>query len=440
MPYPTIPLKKIIIEDKNRWRQEFDEDALNQLSDSIEALGLLHAPVVKNDGVTLVAGERRFRAVKALASLGRQIRYNGKSVMLGYIPVIKMDDLTERAYKEAELHENIMRDDYTWQERAHAVSELHKLRTEQAEEKGEKHRKVDTVREIENTPKDKRPPERTSVEVREDLLVSAYMDDPEVRNAPNRKEAFKIVQRKLEQAHRAALAKEFDMDKLRTPHKALHGDLFEILPKLPAHEYDCIIADPPYGIDAGEFKNQSAVGHSYEDSEETSNSVLSIIAREGMRVTKFKAHAYVFCDILRFPIVKKIFETYEWYVWRTPFIWYKGPNVGVAPRPDHGPRRTYECILYAIKNDRKVIGIYPDVLDDKHDKSIQYGAHKPPTLYSNLIKRTCLPGDKVLDPCCGTGPIFIAAEENRVVATGIEIGDEGFGYCVARIKHMIGRE
>ncbi len=440
MYHSTLPLKRIIIEDKNRWRQEFDEDALNQLSDSIETLGLLHAPVVKNDGLTLIAGERRFRAVKALASLGKTIRYNGRGVQLGHIPVIRMDDLTERAYKEAELHENIIREDYTWQERAHAVTELHKLREEQAAEKGEKHTKVDTAREIENTPKDQRPPSRTTAEIREDLLVSAYMDDAEVRNAPNRKEAFKIVKRKLEQAHRAALAREFDMEKLRTPHKALHGDLFEILPKLPAHEYDCIIADPPYGIDAGEFKNQSAVQHSYQDSEETSNTILAIIAREGMRVTKFKAHAYIFCDILRFPIVKKIFETYEWYVWRTPLIWYKGSNVGVAPRPDHGPRRTYEAILYAIKNDRKVAGIWPDVLEDKHDKSIQYGAHKPPALYSNLIKRTCLPGDKVLDPCCGTGPIFIAAEGNRVVATGIEIGEEGFGYCVARIKHMIGRE
>lgn len=440
MYYPTIPLKKIIIEDEKRWRQEFGEDALNQLSDSIETLGLLHAPVVKNDGVTLVAGERRWRAVKALASLGKNIRYNGKSIQLGHIPVIRMDDLTERAYKEAELHENLIREDYTWQERAHAVNELHKLREEQAAEKGETHTKGDTAKEITDTPKHEKAPSRTSMEVREDLLVSAYMDDVEVRNAPNRKEAFKIVKRKLEQAHRAALAKEFDMEKLRTPHKALHGDLFEILPKLPAHEYDCIIADPPYGIDAEGFKNQSAVQHAYQDSEELSNTIIAIIAREGMRITKFKAHAYVFCDILRFPTVKKIFETYEWYVWRTPFIWWKGPNVGVAPRPEHGPRRTYECILYAIKNDRKVNAIWPDVLDDKHDKTVQYGAHKPPGLYSNLIKRTCLPGDKVLDPCCGTGPIFIAAEENKVVATGIEIGEEGFGYCVARIKHMIGRE
>ena len=437
MYYPTIPLKKIIIDDKDRWRKEFAEEGLEQLSDSIENLGLLHAPVVQNDGVTLIAGERRWRAVKALASLGKTIRYNGKGIQLGHIPVIRMDDLTERAYKEAELDENIKRVDLSWQERSHAVSELHKLRVEQAEERGEKHTKSDTAKEIAPTTREGKAPPRGSAEIREDLLVSAYMDDEEVRNAPNRKEAFKIVKRKLEAEHRKALAREFDMKKLDTPHKAIHGDLFEILPQLPGHEYDCIIADPPYGIDAGEFKNQSAVMHSYEDSEEISNAIIAIIAREGMRITKFKAHAYVFCDILRFPIVKKIFETYEWYVWRTPFIWYKGANVGVAPRPEHGPRRVYEAILYAIKNDRKVNAIWPDVLEDRHDKSIQYGAHKPPDLYSNLIKRSCLPGDKVLDPCCGTGPIFIAAEDNKVIATGIEIGEEGFGYCVARIKNVV---
>ena len=126
MYQPTIPLKKIIINAEHRWRQEFAEEGLEQLADSIENLGLLHAPVVKNDGVTLIAGERRFRAVKALASLGKPIRYNGKGIQLGHIPVIRMDDLTERAYKEAEFDENIKRVDLSWQERAHAVSELHR--------------------------------------------------------------------------------------------------------------------------------------------------------------------------------------------------------------------------------------------------------------------------------------------------------------------------
>ena len=437
---PTILLKNLIIKEDKRWRKKFDEEGIDVLVESIENLGLLHAPVVQSDGITLVSGERRARAIRRLTSLGKSIRYNGHNISPGHIPVIRLDDLTERAYKEAEFDENAKRIDLSWQEQAYAINELHKLRVEQAEEKGDTHTKLDTAREIAREPEtEKKAPPRSYKEVKEDLLVAAYMDDEEVAGAPTRKEAIKILTHKLEIKHREALAREFDLDKLRTPHIALHGDLFEILPKLPAHEYDCIIADPPYGIDAETFKNQSARQHTYVDSSAASNEIIACIAREGLRITKFKAHAYIFCDILRFGIVKKIFESYDWYVWKTPLIWSKGSNVGVAPRPDHGPRRTYEAILYAIKNDRKVMHVYSDVLEDRHDKTIQYGAHKPPGLYSNLIRRSCLPGDKVIDPCCGTGPIFLAAEEHKVIGTGIEIGDEAFGYCVARIKNMIGR-
>ncbi len=438
-PMSSIPIKTLIIDDETRWRKTFEEAKIEELANSIETLGLLHAPVVQSDGVTLVAGERRTRAVKHLASLGKPIRYNGHPVKLGQIPIIHMDDLSIRAYKEAELEENTKRVDLSWQEQAYAINELHEMYESQAEEKGETQTKLNTAKAIHAEGKNV-PFSRTYREVKDDLLVATYMDDEEVAAAPTRREALKLVKKKLEQAHREALAREFDIDSLRTPHKALHGDLFEILPTLPLHEYDCIIADPPYGIDAETFKNQSARKHTYVDSVEQSNEIISCIAREGMRITKFKAHAYIFCDILRFGQVKKIFETYGWYVWKTPLIWAKGSNIGVAPRPEHGPRRTYEAILYAIKNDRVVQGMYPDVLEDRHDKTIQYGAHKPAELYSNLIQRTCLSGDKIIDPCCGTGPIFVAAEEHRVVATGIEIGQEAFGFCVARIKDMIGRE
>ncbi len=438
LEYPTLFLEKVVIEDKERWRQDSDEKGIEELAESIEKLGLLHAIVVRGDGKTLVAGKRRHAAVNLLALQGKSIRYNGKQINPGRIPVIRMDRLTDFDYKEAEFDENIKRRDFSWQERAHAVNELHRLREEQAREKGEEHFKQDTAKEVASDPKSTKAVTRSYAEVKRDLIVAAFLDDEEVAAAGSSRDALKIVKRKLELEHKAALAREYDADKLRTPHKALHGDLIAILPKLPAHEYDCIIADPPYGIRAELFKNQSAVQHSYEDSEEYSNELLVCIANQGMRITKFKAHAYIFCDINRFDVVKKIFEAYEWYVWNTPLIWNKGANVGVAPRPEHGPRRTYETLVYCIKNDKRVNGMWPDVITEAHDRTVQYGAHKPPGLYGNLLKRSCLPGDKVIDPCCGTGPVFIAAEEHKVIATGIEISDEGFGFSVARIKGLVG--
>ncbi len=434
--YPSLFLDMVVVEDEERWRKELNEPKVKELAESIDKFGLFHAIVVRKENNKLVIGRRRLKAVALLASQGKVIQYNGKYINLGRIPVIFLDNLTELGYRQAEFDENDKRLDFSWQERAHAINELHELRQEQAKKKGEDYYKKDTALEITLDPKDKKAFTRSYQEVKEDLIVAAFLDDKEVAAAPTRRDAVKIVKRKLELEHKKALAREFDAEKLGTPHKVLHGDLLTLMPKLPAHEYDCIIADPPYGIDADKFANQSAVKHSYKDIEEYSNSLIYCIANEGIRITKFKAHAYIFCDVNRFSIVKKIFETYGWYVWNTPFIWNKGGNIGIAPRPDHGPRRTYETIVYCIKNDRRVLAMYPDVIDVPHDKTVQYGAHKPPGLYSNLLKRTCLPGDKVLDPCCGTGPVFLAAEEHKVIATGMEISEEGFGYSIARIKGM----
>lgn len=420
----------IIVEEK-RWRQTFKDKNIKELAESISRLGLLHAPIVTSDN-TLIAGETRIRAIITLYNEGKTIRYAGEDVPLGYIPVVEASDLSGRAAKEAEADENLMRYNLTWQERAHAIGELYEVRKAEAEEKDEKYTRTQMSQEL----ADKLQAPRSATEIREDLLLKAWLDDPEIAAAPDRPTALKALTKKLERMHREALAREFDVEKLDTEHTILNEDVFDVLPKLKADEYDCIIADPPYGIDADVFRNQSAVKHAYKDDEEYSDAIMKLIAEQGMRVTKIRAHAYIFCDINRFQTVKAIFEAANWYVWKTPMIWYRGAQIGLLPRPEHGPRRTYEAIVYCIKNDRRVIGIKPDLIIAEHDRSIEYGAHKPPILFENLLSRTCHAGNKVLDPCCGTGPVFPAADKVSAIATGIEINKEAYAYSLARIRDL----
>ena len=128
-------------------------------------------------------------------------------------------------------------------------------------------------------------------------------------------------------------------------------------------------------------------------------------------------------------------EELNWYVWPKPLIWFKGVNSGIAPRPDHGPRNTYEAIMYCIKGDKEVkIKNSVDVIDIPHERGIDYAAHKPADLYAELIKRSCEPGDFVLDPVCGSGPIFGAAEECRVTAVGIDSSKVAISLCYERLK------
>lgn len=427
----------LIIKPK-RIRRFFPEEDQESLSNSISEFGLFHAIVVEKDGKTLVAGERRFRAMKHLWENDTLFNYNGEEVKKHFLPVVNLIELTMKKYREAELEENINRINLRWREKASAVAELHNLRVEESLVKGETHTKLATAEELHSlNPEETRTTSTVLQDVEKDLLVSTYSDDEEVQKARTRDEAIKIIYKKLDQAHKEALAREFEVSKLSTPHNLIQGDLFEELPKIDDETFSCIIADPPYGINADVFNNQAADKHTYVDTPDYSNAVCIAIAKEGYRIATKKAHLYLFCDINRFTLMKRLVSEEGWDVWNTPLIWYRGPTSGIAPKPFHGPRRTYETILFANKDNRRINSIKPDCITDcPHIGEVARASSKPVELYKYLIDQTCLPGDLVLDPCCGSGPIFPAAHFHKVVAWGIEFDRHGAGIAASRIREL----
>ena len=144
---------------------------------------------------------------------------------------------------------------------------------------------------------------------------------------------------------------------------------------------------------------------------------------------------YLFCDFGKFPFLKDRLECTGWKVFRTPLIWYK-PGAYRTPWVLRGPRRTYECILFAIKGERNVNLLGDDVLEFPSDENQGHNAQKPVALFQELLARSARPGDRVLDLFCGTGPIFPAAHALKCAATGIELDLAFAGIAAQRIKEL----
>ena len=440
-----MPLRSIeeIKVPENRLRREITPKQLEELIASILDKGLLHPPVVEKDG-TLLAGERRFRAICTLAERGLTHQCNGKFLRPGLIWTTDIRELSPVQKLEAELEENTIRVDLTWQEKAQATEGLHRLRMMQKVEKAAE--AEDGVLPAEQTPREtaaeirgKAPEEVTRHEERDvkaDLIVAAWLAngaDDAVARAATRAEALKIIETTLEDQHRVALAREFNLSRAAGAHILRHGDAVQFLTETPSNIYDLIITDPPYGIGAEKWENQGAIRqHTYADDLRTSNHLYTTIAVEGFRICKPKAHLYFFCPFQRFDELAKICRVAGWDVWPRPLIWFKGHNGGIAPRPEHGPRLTYECILYGIKGDRKALVLTSDVLAHPITK-VERAAQKPPAVYYDLMRRSVLPGDEVLDPCCGTGPIFAAANSLSVRATGYDLDEIAIGVAQGRL-------
>ena len=271
--------------------------------------------------------------------------------------------------------------------------------------------------------------------------AKALLEDPDVKKASTEREAMAIVRKKLTQTFHEQLAKNFDLTKASTPHTIVHDSCQQWMVNCPDGVFDCIITDPPYAIDAHKMApmsgSQAGTIHEYEDTYENAHPIWETIFSEGARVCKPQAHLYMFCDFRYFTELSELATRYGWDVWSTPIIWHKpgGGNLGDSTR---GPRKSYETILFARRGDRKVTGVYLDVIVKNAADVVAatHAAAKPVDLYTDLLRRSCVPGDKVLDPCAGSCPILPAANRLRLIATAVEISHVHYAAGLQRLKEQ----
>ena len=431
----TIQLAAIKIAP-SRQRRVFDAAKLHAFAENIGASLLQNAIVLRivGDDFQLVSGERRLRAVTDLADLGQQIRHDGQLVPLGFIPYTLFDDLDPSAAEEAELDENLKRENLSWQEESAAVARLRDLRAKQALARGDS---PPTVAELTVELKDSNAG-GTKELVRRQLIVANHLDDPEVRAAKSVDDAFTVLKKKEQAQKSRELGERVGRAFTAAVHTAINEDSLVHLLKFEPKSFDVILSDPPYGMNADKFGDAgglAAGAHGYEDSEENAIRCYSTLISESFRITKDQAHLYLFCDIDNFAWIRRLVADAGWQTFRTPLLWYK-KNVMRAPWPAGGPQRKYETILYARKGDRPVLKMAGDVLEFNADENLGHAAQKPVALFQELLTRSCNPGDSVLDPFCGSGPIFPAAHALKCRATGIELDTSAYGIAVKRIEAL----
>lgn len=404
------------IEVGERQRKYFNRDALEELKESILQHGLLHPIVIKplESGFRLVAGERRLRVIK---ELDRPYLFDGEEIPPGQIPALILEkDQDEIKLREIELTENIARQELTWQERTQALAELHKLRLEQ----GESHSILDTAKEI--AEKSGRSVESERKRLKRATLIAEFLDDEEVLKAKNEAQAFGIVAKKLTEEFAAAAPK-----KKEQRHKLWHGRAEDILPQLPEKAFACIVTDPPYGL--GLHKNQGGASniHFYEDE---GIDCYKILASHAARLLQDDAHLYAFLDIRYFREIKQIFEEEGFKVRQWPLIWYKGVYGHNPEGRGYSWRRSYEAILVAERGRRPyAASIMDTIVDIQQGRKLEHAAQKPVELYKKLLQQSCTPGDLVLDPFCGSGPIFDAASDLMLTAYGIDADKGAIALC-----------
>ena len=420
-----LPVDGIFVGE--RQRKDYPEKHILELREDIIRDGLIHA-IATDLSTNLVVGGCRLQAVKGITV---PYRYGQLVVEPGYIPVVRINQGDERVLFRIELHENLRRKNLSPVEEAQAIAKLHNMfKGENPEQtRADTGAALDAIR-----GEAPRLAPAQAKEIGDALLLDSFATDPDVKKAATRHEAVRIAKKKLEQEFLGGLgALQATKAKLDSDYVLLEGSCVEILPTLAPNSFSGIVTDPPYGMDADKFGEQSsATGHQYEDDAETALWIATSILANGFKLCKDDAHLYMFCDIRLWPTLAETSRLHGWLPFATPLIWYK-PGLGHAPQPGYFGRR-YECLLFAQKGNRKLSKSASDVFTYPAVKDKVYAAEKPTTLLEEILGLSFYPGEHILDPCVGSGSIFKAARAQKIKCTGIELNSIAIGLSKAAIN------
>lgn len=437
-----IPLTDITIGPRQRKRIE--ASPLSDLEESIRQRGLIHPPTYRalkrEDGSMfwqLIVGERRTTAMKKLHERGISFFHNGEIVPKGMIPILTLqDNLTRADLKQVEFDENKIREPLPWQDESEALAEIHRLRLAENPTQS----RLATAQQLidEKVVETNTSAHALAQRIQRATAIAENLNNPTIAKARNETEAYNLILKSEEEKINAALVRRRLSSTGGIADILIRqGDCTTVLPQLDAQMADLIIADPPFGIgaDTGGFRQRTVHHHNYEDTPEVARAVATTILTEGFRIAKPMANLWMFCDIDLFYELRELCKKIGWSPFRTPIIWRKSASEGMAPWQGKGPRRTYELLLYATKGQKGLISSPVDVLEFSRVSRSErtHAAEKPVELLSALIECSTLPGDFVLDPCCGSGSTLVAAKQLKRTGLGIEMDETFFNTAVSNV-------
>jgi len=198
------------------------------------------------------------------------------------------------------------------------------------------------------------------------------------------------------------------------------GDCLEELPKLPVKSVDCVIIDPPYGLDVHVSRQQ--VQH-FEDGYEYANTLLDQTCEKIKPILKDDTFLVVFAG----PYIKDNYSFYQTLckhfgmenVQPEPLIWVKNNH----RKCDYSKwfARKYEPMFFVRLGTKRLNNpVSPDILEFDGVSGPQMAAEKPVKLLEYLIENLTVKGETILDCFAGTGSTLIAAKNTERKWIGIE--------------------
>lgn len=426
MSFEDVPVHQAdpssVVVSPKRQRTVVKEKPLTELIESIKEHGQLQPGVCHkhSDSIELIIGYRRLLACKAIG--------------IPYLFILKEEIKDAYALYEMELHENLYRENLSWLDEVNAKNELVKLWQQTKGGAPGQRGKFNLRQGAEAL--------GTSLGLlSEDIKLAQFAAEvPEVAKAKTKSEAKAVIKRiegaveRNEQFTKAVEkaktkvacstteppANEDEAAKqaqecllLEYNNRVLHGPMEELLTKFPDEHFDVVFFDPPWGVNFDSVAKEASSKSSYQDNLESVEEKLpSWLALIYSKMAK-DSHLYLKFGITNYQLVYDALREAGFTTNGIPIVWYKKGAHRVRT-PDKYPGRSYEPIAFAIKGSRDLIlrGREDHITTSQTPRKLacEHRSATHPDVIIDLLRRSCKPGDKVLDPMAGSGAFGVACE------------------------------
>lgn len=398
-----VPLSKITIHD--RQRQEYGDVA--ELAESFKKFGQLQ-PILLTQGFELLAGGRRLAAA---ATAG----------WTEILAEVKGEPVDELRAQEIELEENIQRKDLEWAEKQRAIARIHEIKVKTVPDWS-----ADKTAELIGKSR------RTVYNALELSKVLDQYPDVAAAETPSgammRLQRIKDIEQRQADVKVAQLAQLLGMQPDEGPKaETFHMDAIEGLRTHEPDSVDCVITNPPFGVNIAEtFKGERKI---YEDKPEDVFPMLAETFKEVYRILKPDRWFLTFWPT-------GTLELGKWYLYQAgftfdpvPWIWYKPDKfVTAMGDPYQDANIQYETFFMARKGKPRWSALPTgNVINcpiSGHDRL--HPLQMPPEFWQRVIPYISQPGELLVEPFSGSGSAGIAATRLKNRYVGYELDQQWY--------------
>ena len=210
-----------------------------------------------------------------------------------------------------------------------------------------------------------------------------------------------------------------------------HGNCIEFIKTIEEKSIDCLITDPPYGVDIqfGAYDNQLSRKIENDGNIDDALLLLDTMLHEVKSKLKDNAHIYIFCNWKIYPqfnaIISKHFQIKNLIIWDKLFM-------GMGDLKGNYSS-SYEMIVFAGGN-REFLTRPKNIIQCRFNDERFHNTQKPVDLIKQLIENSTNVNETVFDPFLGSGSTVIAANQLKRNFIGCEIDEQNYKITLKRLE------